>query len=110
MSQLNADKYNFESAYLDRWISSDLDALIMPNTSWVGYKPWTWVKSSAYVGYTSIWNLLGYAAMAVPVTTASRTKDVPDEEWLAHVPRNDGDKFNKQQCEYIRYWSLLGRC
>ncbi|KUM62181.1 hypothetical protein ACN42_g4899 [Penicillium freii] len=95
--QLNADKYNFESAYLDRWISSDLDALIMPNTSWVGYKPWTWVKSSAYVGYTSIWNLLGYAAMAVPVTTASRTKDVPDEEWLAHVPRNDGDKFNKQQ-------------
>ncbi|CAI7670333.1 unnamed protein product [Penicillium discolor] len=95
--QLNADKYNFESAYLDRWISSDLDALIMPNTSWVGYKPWTWVKSSAYVGYTSIWNFLGYAALAVPVTTASRTKDIPDEEWLAHVPRNDSDKFNKQQ-------------
>ncbi|CAG8051874.1 unnamed protein product [Penicillium nalgiovense] len=95
--QLNADKYNFESAYLDRWISSDIDALIMPNTAWVGYKPWTWVKSSAYVGYTSIWNFLGYAALAVPVTTASRTKDVPDEEWLAHVPRNDSDRFNKQQ-------------
>ena len=37
----------------------------------------------------------------MPVTTASRTKDVPDEEWLAHVPRNDSDRFNKQQCEYI---------
>ncbi|KGO75345.1 Amidase [Penicillium italicum] len=95
--QLNADKYNFESAYLDKWISSDIDALIMPNTPWVGYKPWTWVKSSAYVGYTSIWNFLGYAALAVPVTTASRTKDIPDEEWLAHVPRNDSDRFNKQQ-------------
>ncbi|CAI7577600.1 unnamed protein product [Penicillium glandicola] len=95
--QLNADKYNFESAYLDKWISSDIDALIMPNTPWVGYKPWTWVKSSAYVGYTSIWNFLGYAALAVPVTTVSKTKDVPDEEWLAHVPRNDGDRFNKQQ-------------
>ncbi|KAJ6146304.1 hypothetical protein N7497_008286 [Penicillium chrysogenum] len=95
--QLNADKYNFESAYLDRWVSSDIDALIMPNSAWVGYKPWTWVKSSAYVGYTSIWNFLGYAALAVPVTTASRTKDVPDKEWLAHVPRNDSDRFNKQQ-------------
>ncbi|OQE24136.1 hypothetical protein PENFLA_c010G05811 [Penicillium flavigenum] len=95
--QLNADKYNFESAYLDRWISSDIDALIMPSTAWVGYKPWTWVKSSAYVGYTSIWNFLGYAALAVPVTTALRTKDVPDREWLAHVPRNDSDRFNKQQ-------------
>ncbi|KAJ5455096.1 Amidase [Penicillium sp. IBT 31633x] len=91
------DKYNFESAYLDKWMSSGIDALIMPNTAWVGYKPWTWVKSSAYVGYTSIWNLLGYAALAVPVTTVSREKDVPDEEWLAHVPRNDSDKFNKQQ-------------
>ena len=68
------------------------------------------MKSSAYVGYTSIWNLLGYAALATPVTTASKTKDIPDEEWLAHVPRNDGDKFNKEQCEY-QHWSVLfGRC
>ncbi|KAJ5334883.1 Amidase [Penicillium brevicompactum] len=95
--QLNADKYRFESAYLDQWLSSGIDALIMPSTPWVGYKPWTWVKSSAYVGYTSIWNFLGYAALAMPITTVSRDKDVPDQEWLNHIPRNDGDRFNQQQ-------------
>ncbi|KAJ5336547.1 uncharacterized protein N7506_004569 [Penicillium brevicompactum] len=97
MEQLNADKYRFESAYLDQWLSSGIDALIMPSTPWVGYKPWTWVKSSAYVGYTSIWNFLGYAALAMPITTVSRDKDVPDQEWLNHIPRNDGDRFNQQQ-------------
>ncbi|KAJ5768482.1 hypothetical protein N7533_001065 [Penicillium manginii] len=95
--QLNADKYLYESNYLDRWTTSGIDALIMPTTPWVGYKPWTWVKSSAYVGYTSIWNLLGYAALSVPITNVSREQDVPDQEWLDHVPRNAGDKFNKEQ-------------
>ncbi|KAJ5153319.1 uncharacterized protein N7482_009797 [Penicillium canariense] len=95
--QLNADKYLYESEYLDRWTSSGIDALIMPNTPWVGYKPWTWVKSSAYVGYTSIWNLLGYAALTVPATTVSKEKEVIDQEWIDHVPRNAGDKFNKEQ-------------
>lgn len=84
--------------YLDQWLSSGVDALIMPSTPWVGYKPWTWVKSNAYVGYTSIWNLLGYAALAMPITISSREKDIPDQEWLDHVPRNPGDEFNKQQC------------
>lgn len=58
------------------------------------------MKSSAYVGYTSIWNLLGYAAMSVPITTVSRERDMPDQEWSDHVPRNAGDKFNKEQCEF----------
>lgn len=61
------------------------------------------MKSSAYVGYTSIWNLLGYAALAVPVTTVSREKDVPGREWLEHVPRNKGDRFNQEQC-MLRSW------
>jgi amidase len=98
-TQLNADKYLYESEYLERWTTSGIDALIMPNTPWVGYKPWTWVKSNAYVGYTSIWNLLGYAALAVPATTVSREKDICDQEWLDHVPRNAGDEFNKEQCK-----------
>ncbi|KAJ6114627.1 hypothetical protein N7486_000405 [Penicillium sp. IBT 16267x] len=95
--QLNAAKYKYETSYLERWISSGIDALIMPNTPWVGYKPWTWVKSNNYVGYTSIWNLVGYAALTVPVTTVSRDKDMPSQDWLDHVPRNPGDKFNKEQ-------------
>ncbi|KAJ5884938.1 hypothetical protein N7495_009448 [Penicillium taxi] len=95
--QLNADKYIYEAEYLDRWVSSNIDALIMPNMPWVGYKPWTWVKSSAYVGYTSIWNLLGYAALTVPVTNVSRELDVPDQEWLDYVPKSTSNKFNKEQ-------------
>jgi len=89
----------YETEYLDRWVSSGIDTLIMPNNPWVGYKPWTWVKSNAYVGYTSIWNLLGYAALTVPVTSVSREKDIPDKEWLDYVPRNASDKFNKEQCK-----------
>jgi amidase len=42
---------------------------------------------------------LGYAALAVPATSVSREKDLPDQEWLDHVPRNAGDRFNKEQCE-----------
>lgn len=90
----------YESSYLDRWTSSGIDALIMPNTPWVGYKPWTWVKSNNYVGYTSIWNLVGYASLTIPVTNVSREKDLPTEDWSAHLPRNLGDKFNKEQCEF----------
>ncbi|KAJ5289103.1 hypothetical protein N7478_002133 [Penicillium angulare] len=95
--QLNADKYTYESSYLDRWTSSGIDALIMPNTPWVGYKPWTWVKSNNYVGYTSIWNLVGYASLTIPAITASKDKDMPSQDWISHVPRGPGDKFNKEQ-------------
>jgi amidase len=97
---LIADKYTYETSYLHRWKSSAIDALIMPNGPWVGYKPWTWVKSHQYVGYTSIWNVLDCAALAIPVTTASKAKDHPvlHPEWLAHRPRNRSDEFNKAQC------------
>ncbi|KAJ5115944.1 hypothetical protein N7456_000292 [Penicillium angulare] len=95
--QLHADKYMYESSYLDRWTSSGIDALIMPNTPWVGYKPWTWVKSNNYVGYTSIWNLVGYASLTIPAIIASKDKDIPSQDWINHVPRGAGDKFNKEQ-------------
>ncbi|KAL2793264.1 amidase signature domain-containing protein [Aspergillus keveii] len=85
------------SRYL-RWKEAGLDALIMPVTPWVGYKPWTWVKSHQYVGYTSIWNLLDWAAFTLPVTTVSRQKDEPlDETWVSYQPRNPSDEFNKKQ-------------
>lgn len=85
-------------------MSSGIDAIIMPNTPWVGYKPWTWVKSNAYVGYTSIWNLLGYAALTVPTTSVSKEKDLPSQDWLDYMPRNAGDKFNKEQCECFNHF------
>ncbi|KAF3352146.1 hypothetical protein VdG1_09366 [Verticillium dahliae VDG1] len=96
--ELLADKYEYETEYLRRWQEAEMDALIMPVVPWVGYKPWTWVKSSQYVGYTSIWNLVDWAALALPVTTASREKDGHGTAgWKAHQPRNKADEFNKSQ-------------
>ncbi|KAH6980650.1 amidase signature domain-containing protein [Ilyonectria sp. MPI-CAGE-AT-0026] len=99
--KLCGEKYAFEVAYLQRWKAADLDALIMPVTPWVGYKPWTWVKSHQYVGYTSIWNLLDWAALTLPVTKVSKEKDQPlGSGWLHYNARNPSDEFNKQQYEF----------
>lgn len=74
----------------------------MPVAPWVGYKPWTWVKSNQYVGYTSIWNLVDWPALTVPVTTVTEEKDgSPGEDWTSHQGRNPGDVFNKEQCKCL---------
>lgn len=101
LHQLQFDKLTYETAYLKRWTESQVDALIMPVTPWVGFKPWTWVKSNQYVGYTSIWNFVNYAALAMPVTTVDQELDKPDQEWLEHKPRNASDEFNHRQCESL---------
>lgn len=72
----------------------------MPVTPWVGYPPWTWIKSHQYVGYTSVWNFVNYAALTMPVTTVSRAHDRADEDWRRHVPRNPSDAFNHEQCKW----------
>lgn len=96
--QLQFDKAKYERAYLKRWTDSGVDALIMPVTPWVGYPPWTWVKSHQYVGYTSVWNFVNYAALAMPITTVSPAQDQIDDDWRRHVPRNASDEFNHKQC------------
>lgn len=103
-SQLIAEKYAYEAQYLQRWTSARLDALIMPITPWVAYKPQTWVKSQQYVGYTSISNLLDYPALAIPVTCADRTRDsFLDDKWTMHRPRNPSDDFNHKQCKFTYF-------
>ena len=73
----------------------------MPVTPWVGYKPKQWVQSKQWLGYTSIWNFLNYAAMTIPVGAADPVLDRPDQGWLSHTPRNDADAFNKAQCMFL---------
>jgi Asp-tRNA(Asn)/Glu-tRNA(Gln) amidotransferase A subunit family amidase len=94
-------------------VSSGIDALLLPVTPWVGYKPKTWVVSKQWLGYTALYNLLNYAAVTVPVATADPELDDPrkDEEWSGHVPRNESDRFNHQQCMFSPWfcfavWSL----
>jgi amidase len=96
--QLQADIDDYKGEYLRRWQETELDALITPVTPWVGYKPWTWVKSNQYVGYTTLCNLLDWPGLAIPVTKASKERDCPvPSDWENHKPRNISDEFNHQQ-------------
>ncbi|KAL2870054.1 amidase signature domain-containing protein [Aspergillus lucknowensis] len=92
-------KWTFQENYLAQWVSTGIDALLLPVTPWVGYKPKTWVVSKQWLGYTALFNLLNYAAVTVPVVTADPELDKPenDAEWKRHVPRNDSDRFNYEQ-------------
>lgn len=89
--------WEYQKDYLSRWQESAIDALIMPVTPWAGMKPKTWVQSEQYCGYTSIWNLLNYTALAFPATTVSKRLDQPDPAWAEHQGRSFSDQFNHDQ-------------
>ncbi|KAJ5371846.1 hypothetical protein N7517_003852 [Penicillium concentricum] len=100
--QFEATKLTLQNAFLKQWVSSEIDALLMPVIPWVGYKPKTWVKSKQWLGYTAMWNLLDYAAVTVPVARADRDHDYVgsggNPEWEEHSIRNESDAFN-----YLQY-------
>lgn len=73
----------------------------MPVLPWVGFRPKTWVQSKQIVSYTALWNLLNYASLTIPATTADPALDKPDLTWTTHVPRNESDDFNHNQCEFL---------
>ncbi|PYH35520.1 putative acetamidase [Aspergillus neoniger CBS 115656] len=95
--ELEETKWAYQTTFLQQWTTSNIDALLMPVTPWVGYRPKSWVVSSQWLGYTALWNLLNYAAVTVPVAKVDGALDQPDQEWLEHVPRNDSDRFNWEQ-------------
>lgn len=105
--QFEQDKYSLQAAFLKQWLDSGIDALLMPVMPLVGYRPKTWVKSKAWLGYTAIWNLLNYAAVTVPVAKADRELDAvgggKNTDWEAHSPRNDSDAINHAQCKLANY-------
>lgn len=88
-----------QKEYLRRWNDSEIDALITPALTFTGLRPREWVQSYAWVGYTAVWNWLGYASLAVPVTTIDADNSAPDTEWAAHVPRNPSDQYNWEHCK-----------
>ncbi|KAJ5817177.1 hypothetical protein N7447_009410 [Penicillium robsamsonii] len=102
LNQFEATKLTLQTAFLKQWVSSEIDALLMPVIPWVGYKPKTWVKSKQWLGYTAMWNLLDYAAVTVPVARADRGLDSVgsggNDEWEGHSIRNESDAFN-----YLQY-------
>ncbi|PYH41191.1 putative acetamidase [Aspergillus saccharolyticus JOP 1030-1] len=99
--KLEETKWTYQETYLSQWTSHAIDALLMPVTPWVGYRPKSWVVSNQWLGYTALWNLLDYAAVTVPVTRADATLDDPSgpeqEGWRGHTVRNEADRFNFEQ-------------
>lgn len=80
-----------------RWVTSGVDAVIAPVQPWVGFPPKTWVQSHQNVSYTSHWNFVDFAALAIPVTAARADLDVGSQEWQTHHPRDRSDEFNWKQ-------------
>ncbi|OMP85361.1 putative amidase [Diplodia seriata] len=95
--QLSMEKLRYETAFLAQWKAAGIDGIVMPIAPWVSFKPKTWVKSKQWLGYSALWNLLNYTALAVPGTKADAELDQPGEDWKEHVPRNESDEFNHQQ-------------
>lgn len=102
--QIEQEKYSLSASMLKQWLDAGIDALLMPVIPWVGYEPNDWVKSSQWVGYTGMWNLLNYASVTVPVGKADRALDAvgggKNVEWEGHEARNKSDAFNQSQCRF----------
>ncbi|EAA63825.1 hypothetical protein AN1512.2 [Aspergillus nidulans FGSC A4] len=99
--KLEEEKYAFQESYLAQWVASGIDALLLPVTPWLGYKPKQWVQSNQWLGYTALFNLLNYAAVTAPIGKADGELDHPvagiDNEWKGYAPRNKADRFNYDQ-------------
>ncbi|KAJ5569704.1 amidase signature domain-containing protein [Penicillium hispanicum] len=78
----------FRYSYLQEWnsIAPDMDVILCPVHPVPAPQPHT----SRYWGYTSLWNLLDYPAMAFPVTKLSPERDVKD---TSYTPQNDDDRW-----------------
>lgn len=91
--QLNRRKLAALKTYLDKWTATRgpsgriVDVLLTPVAPNVAV-PHT---KSKWVGYTKVWNVLDYTALAFPATTVRKDIDVMPENY---VPRNDQDAWN----------------
>ncbi|KAI0148340.1 amidase [Hypoxylon sp. NC0597] len=92
--QINRRKVALQQAYLRKWnetkspkTGKQVDAVLMPPM------PHTAVphRSSRWVGYTKVWNVLDYSALVIP---AGKVASVDSNEPWNYVPRNALDEWN----------------
>ncbi|KAL3426084.1 amidase [Phlyctema vagabunda] len=97
--QLNKLKVDVQKRYLDKWNSIKaprsgraVDVLLMPTMPHVAVPH----KSCRWVGYTKVWNVLDYTALALPVGQVSATEDtiVSSSSNQPYEPRNELDAWN----------------
>ncbi|KAF2763750.1 amidase signature enzyme, partial [Teratosphaeria nubilosa] len=71
---LQTRKQAFQRLYNDYWRSTGVDAVIMPVAPTASHKR----GEGRYFGYTGVWNVLDYAAVALKTTTRA----VRGRDWL----------------------------
>lgn len=90
---LHAERTKLCKEYLDNWnktaertkTGKPIDAIIMPVSPYSGVS----IGKFKYVGYTSVFNALDWAAGTIPVTRVDKNIDSKEENY---VPRNNLDK------------------
>ncbi|KAI1114852.1 amidase [Nemania sp. NC0429] len=90
--QLHLERQEFQKQYLDRWKQAGIDAILAPVT------PFSSVEHGKFkhVGYTGVYNVLDYAAMAFPSgLTVDRAIDVLPGD--APQPLSDVDRVIRSE-------------
>ncbi|KAI1413850.1 amidase [Hypoxylon sp. FL1857] len=92
--QINRRKVALQQAYLRKWneirspkTGKQVDAVLMPPMPHSAVPH----RSSRWVGYTKIWNVLDYSALVIPVGKVASIDS--DEPWN-YAPRNALDEWN----------------
>ncbi|KAJ3528578.1 hypothetical protein NM208_g6856 [Fusarium decemcellulare] len=94
--QLNKRKRNLQQAYLEKWngirsptTGKPVDVLLMP------VMPHSAVphRATRWVGYTKVWNILDYTALAIP---AGKVEPQDCQAPWDHTARNEIDGWNSQ--------------
>lgn len=82
MRFMNLQRNALQKAYLDRWMATataekgPVDGVIMATAPWAAPRLGQ-TQKTFYVGYTSVWNLLDFAACTFPVTFVDKELDRP---------------------------------
>lgn len=92
-------RVDHQRRYMQRWDDAQVDALITPAQTFTGMRTRVWVHSDQHVGYTCVWNWLGFAGLVVPVGVIDEENARGDENWTRHQVRNKSDKFNYEICK-----------
>lgn len=101
IAAINVEIRNFQKEYMDYWNSTKdltstgkpVDAFISPLAPFAAARPGKY----SYYTYSTITNLLDYAAVAMPVTQVDKDIDVVDEQY---IPRNAEDEKVYKNCEH----------
>lgn len=85
--QLNRRKLAAQVAYNDKWEASNVDVLLTPTLPHTAHPH----KRTKWIGYTKVWNVLDYTALAFPAGVSA------GQEKPEYIPRNDLDQWNWEE-------------